>query len=748
MLISSNIAVCRFVKGVPVLETKFPRELSKGLIFDWLCRLGDQYQTSFVVCDPHYKNNQLVYVNDKFSQLSGYSREESLGKDCRFLQGIDTNEFASNDIKQQLAKGTPIHTELLNYRKDGTPFWNELVIQPIRDDQGTLLYYIGHQIDVTRRKQTEALFDVQQEIYQGIEKGYALNVLLQKVCDVAESFFQQQTKCAIQLLNTNDRLLITAARSLPESYNKVVHGIKIGLNVGSCGTSAFLKKPVIVTNIETDPLWVDYKQNALAHGLRACWSIPILTQENKVVGTIATYFTKPNKPREVDIEFMQRLAPLISLAVKYSDHQEEVLQLAYIDADTGIPNRHYFINELKDLLAEGEPGFVAMIESSEFAHIGDVYGRAAGDDLIKQMSNRMQRICKLGDVIARFASPTLVIASLIPSTEIERFTNDMMSIVNDPFLLGEDEVFVTMKIGVTPFHGKSIDSEELIRFADTAISDAKKRAGNALSFFTVDQDEETKRKLSIANHLTHALQKNEFDVHVQPKVDLQTGKIFSFEALSRWSSPELGQVPPDVFIQAAENSGRIRTLDQITLVKVLKWLQKRKKLGKQLLPVAINISTDHFFHPHFVADLRKAVKDYDIEAKYLRIEITESIGLVDFELAKTIFEQLKLAGFESSIDDFGMGFSSLSYLQQLPVSEIKIDRSFISNIDSGGTLAIVRTIVQLATNLHMESIAEGIETAEQLSILRAIGCKCGQGFYFYKPMPFDEMDKILDKQEQ
>ena len=203
----------------------------------------------------------------------------------------------------------------------------------------------------------------------------------------------------------------------------------------------------------------------------------------------------------------------------------------------------------------------------------------------------------------------------------------------------------------------------------------------------------------------------------------------------------------DVFIPAAENSGKIRAIEKIILNKVLKWLQKRKHQGKRLMPVAINISTDHFFHPYFVADLRQEMQNFGIPAKYIRIEITESIGLVDFEMAKNIFEQLKLAGFESSVDDFGMGFSSLSYLQQLPVSEIKIDRSFISKIENEGTLAIVRTIVQLANNLNMQSIAEGIETVEQLTILRTIGCKRGQGYYFYKPMPFEEIDMILDKQE-
>lgn len=729
------------------MKTNYPKGLRKDLLFDWLCRLGDQYQTSFVVSDPDSLNNPLVYVNDPFLRLSGFSREEVLGQNCRFLQGPETHEDSIQSLRKQIASGDSIHTELLNYRKDGTPFWNELVIQPLRDENGILLFYIGLQLDVTNRKQTEALFVVQQEIYEGIEKGYALSVLLQKVCNVAESFFQQDTKSSILLLDSQDRVIVAAAKSLPDIYNQAIQGSKIGLNAGSCGTAASTKKPVIVTDIETDPLWVDYKDLALSYNLRACWSIPIMTQENKVIGTIATYFNKPNKPRDVDLEFMQRLAPLISLAVKYSNHQEEVLRLAYIDADTGIPNRHYFVNELKDLLNENKTGFVAIIEPSEFAHIVDVYGRLTGDELIKQMCKRIERVCKRTvDIIARFSSPALIIASLIPITEIERYASLILSSVNDPFLIGDEEMYVTMKIGATPFKGNKIDCDELIRYADTAISEAKKRAGSALSFFTLNQDEEAKRKLTIINQLSHALQRGEFDVHIQPKIDLNSGEIFSFEALARWNSPELGQVPPNVFIPAAENSGKIRAIEQIILTKVLTWLQKRKREGKFLLPVAVNISTDHFFHPYFVADLRSTVKKFGIPSKYLRIEITESIGLVDFDFAKNIFQQLKLAGFESSVDDFGMGFSSLSYLQQLPVSEIKIDRSFISKIENEGTLAIVRTIVQLAANLNMQSVAEGIETVEQLTILRTIGCNCGQGYYFYKPMTFEQMDIILDKQ--
>lgn len=726
------------------MQTNYPKELSKEKLLAWLRRLGEQYHTSFVVSDPELPDNPLVYINDAFIQMSGYQRDELIGKNCRFLQGPDTDMDTINSLKFKMDNEMPIHTELLNYRKDGTPYWNELVIQPLKDETGTLLFYIGLQIDVTNRKQTESIFIVQQEIYQGINKGYALTSLLQKICDLAESFFQQGTKCSILLVGEEDRMVVAAAKSLPIEYNKAIHGMKIGLNAGSCGTAAYLKKPVIVTDISTDPLWADYKEFALPYNLRACWSIPILTSDQQILGTFATYFSTINKPRAVDLEFIQRLIPLISLAVKNAKNQDEILRLAYIDSDTDLPNRHFFSNELKEILIERKIGCIVILEPSEFAKIVDIYGRHAGDDLIKQLGQRIRRRCKgTHDVIARFASSAIIFVHVLPPRDIESFANKVAQIATDPFVLGDTEVFVTLKMGVTTFTKQDDSADELIRYADTALSDAKKRLGNSISYFESTQDVATKHEMTISNHLSHAIQRQEFDVNLQPKVNLLTGEITSFEALARWISPNLGIIPPSVFIQVAENSGKIRSIEMQVLHKVLKWLSSRKAKGQKLYQVAINVSTDHFFHSSFINDLVNTVKDYKIDPQYIRVEITESIGLVDFELAKLIFEQLQLAGFESSVDDFGMGFSSLSYIQQLPFSEIKIDRSFISKMDNEGTLAIVRTIVQLANNLNMESIAEGIETIEQLTILRSMGCQSGQGFYFYKPMPLHEVDELL-----
>jgi EAL domain-containing protein (putative c-di-GMP-specific phosphodiesterase class I) len=205
-------------------------------------------------------------------------------------------------------------------------------------------------------------------------------------------------------------------------------------------------------------------------------------------------------------------------------------------------------------------------------------------------------------------------------------------------------------------------------------------------------------------------------------------------------------VPPNVFIPAAENSGKIIELEKGVLTKVMKWLEQRAKSGMDLYQVAVNISVNHFFDPSFVSMLKNLAKKHKVDPKFLQLELTESIGLVDFASAKEIFAALSKAGFTVSVDDFGVGFSSLSYLSQLQVSELKIDRSFISSLDEADTIAVVMTIIQLANNLNLSTVAEGIEEEHHIEILLQLGCKIGQGFYYYKPMPFEKIDELLENE--
>src|SRR5690606_16867823 len=232
----------------------------------------------------------------------------------------------------------------------------------------------------------------------------------------------------------------------------------------------------------------------------------------------------------------------------------------------------------------------------------------------------------------------------------------------------------------------------------------------------------------------YGLQHEEFEVYLQPKINFQTIEVEGFEALSRWNSSKLGFISPVKYIPIAEQTGKIKAIDLLNFKQILVWLQNRINENKKILPIALNISPDHFYDPDFLQNIRDIFYQYNVPPHYIKLEVTESIELVDFKNAKEILNQLRLMGIECSIDDFGIGFSSLSYLPQLPFSEIKIDRSFVSAMNEPGMYAIVQTIIQLAKNIQMRPIAEGIETEEQLAMLQQLGCPAGQGYYFYKPM--------------
>ena len=295
-------------------------------------------------------------------------------------------------------------------------------------------------------------------------------------------------------------------------------------------------------------------------------------------------------------------------------------------------------------------------------------------------------------------------------------------LIQKPFSIGDKQIYITLKTGIAPFN-KDIKSADAIRFADSALSHASKKSGTNTEIFTKERNVQLEQQMTVLNHLSYALKNREISMNLQPKVDLRTGEIQSIEALARWNSPILGFVSPEVFISVAENAGKVREIDLQILELVLQWLSRRKRSGKALVKVAVNISPDHFYHPNFIKAIVELLRKYEIDPDCIILEVTENIGLVDFQTALMIIQELNSYGFKTSVDDFGMGFSSLSYLQKLPFAELKIDRSFINGIQETGTLAIVRSIIQLALNLGMTSVAEGIETEEQVEILRTLGCK-------------------------
>ena len=703
----------------------------KAILFNWLQRFGSRFRTGFILTDPSVSDDPVVFINEAFTEITGYPSEEVIGQNLRFMQGEETDMELIEEINKKLRKGMPANAEILHYKKDGTPFWNELVIQPLVDEKGEVLFTSSFILDVTERKKDESLLRLQEEIFLGINTGAELSDLLQKIGTVVESFFPKGSVCSILFKEQNDGWYIGAADSVPDQLLGEI------LNNEALETSYISEDVIVMENnretvLQGEKPVIDFHSN---------WSVPTFDSEDEMDGLVTVFVKKNGNPTETQIQFLKKMVPIVQMTRKHYTQQAEYRRLAFTDPQTGLPNRHAFLNQLKHNLLDGQGHFVAVIEPGEYAKIVDLYGRNAADELFIQLGKRIEKAGKRNsNFIGRFSSASLVITG---ESGEGNYLFELGTIVTEPFIVAGQELFITLKIGISFSEGDKKSEEELLRRADIAMSDAKKKPGNAMSFYRDLQNEETIKEMKIVNELSKALIAQEIDVYLQPKVDLKDGAIIGFEALARWFSPVLGPVPPNLFIPAAENMGKIIELEIIILSKVMEWLRKRQKTGEKMYQVAVNISVHHFFDRTFVDKLIRLADNHDLSPEYIMLEMTESIGLVDIQKAKSIFHALNAAGFEISVDDFGVGYSSLSYLPQLPLCELKIDRSFISELDEPGTLAVVRTIIQLAENLNLTTVAEGIEEERHIEILRNLGCKVGQGFYYYKPMPLQEIQRLL-----
>lgn len=710
-------------------EKKISKE--KLILFNWLQQFGSRFKNGFIITNPAFKENPFVFINDAFTEITGYHSDEVIGDSIRFLFGKETDIDLAREIAKALREAKPVNTEILHYKKDGTPFWNELIIQPLENYKGKILFNIAFIRDVTDLKKDETILKLQEKLLMDINQGVQFEELMKNVFSVVKSFLLSDAGCASAFKNPVSDWSVQVDEILPTKVAKVIRErVREDVNL-----------------VEGKSLIVQDVKPSMEHDYLTSWSVPIYDSESKLCGIFTAFMNRKGGPTDVQRQFLEKIVPVLQLTKTFFEQQNKVRMLAFTDIATGLPNSHAFLQQLKSEMNKSGNKFVAIIQPSEYSKIIDLYGRGMIDNFFVQLTRRIEK-ATIGkkDFVARFSGSSIILTNEIKGREdSEAFILKMKKIVSEPFVIDDGEMFLTLKIGVVLPSGEETSAEEIIRRADVAMTDALRNPGNNTSYYLDVHNEKMVRDMTIFNELTRALIADEIDVHLQPKVNLENGQIISFEALARWHSPVLGQVPPDVFISVAENIGKIIPLEISVLKKVLEWQRKRICQNKNVYQVAVNISVNHFFHPSFLSTLTGLSKTYGVDAQYIRLEIIESIGLVDFDRAKEIFNDLREARFDVSIDDFGVGYSSLSYLPQLNVNELKIDRSFISALDEPETLAVVTTIIQLANNLNLSTVAEGIEYARHIETLLSLGCKIGQGYHFYKPMALQDIDLILEQ---
>ena len=437
--------------------------------------------------------------------------------------------------------------------------------------------------------------------------------------------------------------------------------------------------------------------------------------------------------------------------------EAEIHRMAFYDKLTGLPNRQLLLDRLEDALGAahgtGCPGAVMFIDLDNFKSINDTRGHDKGDILLQLVADRLNDAVRSSDTVARFGGDEFVVlledlgASELAAAQAARESAAKLLLAFDaPFEIAGVEHYSTPSIGVAVFGREPVSVDEVLRRADLAMYQAKAAGRNGMAFFDAAMQARVSARAGLEADMRHALNNNGFVLHYQPQLSVD-GRVIGVEALVRWQHPQRGLVPPMEFIPVAEDNNMILQLGRWVMEEacrlLARWSGDPRTAG---LEMAVNVSPSQFHRPEFADQVLEVLAQTGARPDRLRLELTESLLLNDVEGTVMKMQCLRQAGISFALDDFGTGYSSLSYLHRLPLDQLKIDRSFIREaFKEGHGAAIVRIIVALAKALKMSVLAEGVETADQLSFISAEGCGYYQGYLFSKPLPETELAALLSR---
>jgi len=466
------------------------------------------------------------------------------------------------------------------------------------------------------------------------------------------------------------------------------------------------------------------------------------------------FLAKPVNPSELGLRLRNTLA-----AKAYLD------QLAYYDPLTKLPNKHLFMERfdwaMKEAKRHNDHLAILNIELDNFDKINDTMGMSAGDEILRLVVPRIERVIRDSDVLGHFNAEddellhlfrmegsafSLLMDRITDAESAAILADRIIKAIRPPFPLQHSEIYVTASIGIASFPAESQTSTELLRLASSAKDYAKSKGGDSFQFSSVTINAIYQKRYDLESRLRKSMERDELLLYYQPKVDIKSGVITGVEALLRWENGNNGLITPDEFIPLAEETGLIIPMGEWVINEACTQLKKWHQSDRIPINMSVNLSAVQFGDPEFFNATKQIIDNSRIDTKFLTLEITESLLIDDIEGKIKMLEKFKALGLKLSIDDFGTGYSSFNYLRRLPVNELKIDRAFIMDLSQNSdSRAIVSSMIFLSHSLGMITVAEGIETEEQLWVLQDEQCDQYQGYYFSRPVPSEELFKLLPK---
>lgn len=662
------------------------------------------------------------------------------------------NPVAFFTMQKDLTKHIDVNHGAIIELLDGRRFeWNS---QP-QFVNGEIAGRVSSFRDISERGRAEALLAVEKEVLEMVVCGHTLKEALGMLADHME-VLSREMFCAILFRKNGAESDIACAtgRSLPSS---VAEGITHHGQAVLGKILADIAKPGgaqehglsdefsgVIEGIGSNPVWADYCHLTAKHSIQACFAVAIRSSDGPLLGLIVAHYRHPSKQQPHDRELMWVAAHLTSIAIERRQAEDRLQIMAHYDALTRLPNRVLFHDRLNQALARAERNkdLVALLflDLDRFKAINDTLGHDSGDQLLCEVSTRLGLCVREVDTVARLGGDefTLILEQITKPADAASVAGKIIEALALPILLEGQEAFISPSIGIAIYPSDGDNVNRLIKTADFAMYRAKEEGGNGYRFFTAEMDTITTDRLEIENGLRHALEREEFVVYYQPKLNLASGTIVGAEALLRWKHPTRGLVSPSEFIPILEETGLIEQVGAWVLKTVC--AQIRTWQTTTALPpliVAVNLSGRQLQRNTLPSTIAGILEETGLDPKFLELEVTESMLMHDPKCAVDLLMQIRGKGIlHIDVDDFGTGYSSLSYLKQFPIDCLKLDKSFVDGLPNDeDDIAISQAVIALAHSLKLTVIAEGVEQEEQKEFLRNNGCDIIQGYIVSPPIP-------------
>ncbi|WP_081716214.1 EAL and GGDEF domain-containing protein [Paraburkholderia mimosarum] len=708
---------------------------------------ANETDTAIVVTDP---DGTTVYVNDGFTRMLGYTQDDMQGNvPSAIVAGRYTDEETLAYVRDRVIARESFRVEILVYDRWGKPLWVSAVINAVKNDHGECTSMVGVWTDITHTKMQEVL---QHKVLHAMAREAPITNVMLLICLEVERI-APEVMVSIRCIDKEQKLRTLAAPSLPVHYVKAIDETSPGHGTEGSEVSGLEGQLVDFAEQPANSLWGTQKELALSSGIQSFWWHTIRSSDGRPLGTLAFYYREPRNPDNLHRRLANVGLDLCSLALEREASKENIRRLAWYDSLTGLPNRSALITLAQSSLAgatrEGQTLAVLFLDLDRFKQVNDSFGHSAGDTLLCEVARRIAGCMLETDLAGRLAGDEFVI--VLTPCDAEEATvrcESIMAKLNEPVMIGSLSVTPTASVGIALFPQHGNDVHTLLLRADRAMYQAKSTGRHRYSLFDPELNRIAEENLKLDQALRQALRNDQLDLHYQPQVRLEDGSIHGVEALARWFHPDFGTISPERFIALAEESGMIATLDRWVLGKACRQLSDWRCLGLGIPHVSVNVSPTTFCDCAFPDRIAQLLAEHGLCPNDLTLEVTEGVLLDKVPGALANLSAVHALGVRLSIDDFGTGYSSLSYLYRMPVDELKLDRSFVSELETNQSArTLAAAVMGIGSNLLLDIIAEGVESDAQRRTLHAQGCKVAQGYLFARPMTADMLVKWVHGSE-